>query len=247
MYRSSLLFTLISLMVLAVFFAASTAAFAQDLDPDTVGEALRDAEAGHNLQLDLPGVDSPVRGASAPQQRDRPQSDADFSWLADMLGTLGTVLFWGLVIGLVGLIIYYLVREAPFIQDWLARRRKKADQETEGAAGAASAPVSPEFARSLLADADKLAARGDYAAAVRLLLFRSVEDIARRLGRGVPKALTSREILADAPLGQTSREAFDDIVSAVELSYFGERFFGADDFQRCRASYERFALGGETA
>ena len=235
----------LSTLLLAVFLLAVPGhASAQSLDPPVVEEALKKAETGHDIQLDLPGVDSPVKGASTPETPDLPEIDADFSGFFEVLGVIGQVLFWLLVAGVIGLVVFLLIREAPFVADWLARRKARKEAATDDAAVPAEAPIAPHVARSLLEEADRLAAAGKYIEAVRMLLFRSVEDIAQRLGRRVPPALTSREILAAAPLADTARDAFDDIVSAVEISYFGDQLFGADDFQRCRASYERFALGG---
>ena len=57
------------------------------------------------------------------------------------------------------------------------------------------------MARALLDEADKLAAEGRYAEAVRLILHRSIEEIEGRRPRLVRPAFTAREIgrLPDIP------------------------------------------------
>ena len=212
----------------------------------SVDEAVREAETSHDIQTNLPGIDSPVTGTSSPEERDKPQRDLNRGG-GEFLAAIGKFLFWSLVIGLAILTVVYLVRELPYIKDWVARRRAKKVLEEVVPGALAPSPISPEVARSLLEEADRLAARGAYAEAVRLLLFRGVEDIARRVGRRVPPSLTSREILSGAPMSDIARDAFDDIVSAVETTYFGGRAFGAEEFGRCRQSYERFALSGAAA
>ena len=95
---------------------------------------------------------------------------------------------------------------------------------------------------SWLEEADALAAEGRFAEAVHHLLFRSIEDIARRRPQFVRPALTSREIAAADAVPSGARTLFASIARLVERSLFGGRDVGADDWRQARAAYADFAL-----
>ena len=57
----------------------------------------------------------------------------------------------------------------------------------------------------------------------------------------MPLSLTSREILSRVPLVPTARDALYQLVSAVELSYFGDDVPGQADYDRCRHEFQKFA------
>jgi hypothetical protein len=99
-------------------------------------------------------------------------------------------------------------------------------------------------ARSWLREADALAAQGRYAEAVHHLLFRSVEDIARRRPRLVRPALTSRELAAAEALPPPARSLFARIAALVEHSLFGGRPVEADDWTAARTAYADLVLPG---
>jgi len=154
--------------------------------------------------------------------------------LADALGVLAPIvpyLFWGGVAALAAVLLWMLIRDLEPIR----RRRKKAELP------AAWRP-EPAAARALLDEADALAAAGQYAEAIHLLLFRSIEDLSQRRAGSAPPAFTSREIVETVEMPGPARGAFARIAAAVELSFFGGRPAGADDFQTCRRDYEAFAF-----
>ena len=97
-------------------------------------------------------------------------------------------------------------------------------------------------ARALLAEADALAARGQYGEAARLVLRRSVEDIARRRPALVRPATTSRDLAATADLPAAARPAFALIAGVVETSLFADRGATAEAWGRARRAYAEFAL-----
>ena len=76
-------------------------------------------------------------------------------------------------------------------------------------------------AEALLEEADRLAAEGRFDEAAHTLLYRSIEDIEKRLPRSIRKAQTSREIAGLAALPAAVRSAFAPITRAVEQSWFG--------------------------
>jgi hypothetical protein len=175
------------------------------------------------LQLDF---------ATAPPPKPPP------AWLRALVEALQVVapvlkyVFWGgVAIGLAWL-IWVMVRDmAP--TGW--RRRKRAAAAVDWRPDAAAA-------RTLLEEADALAAGGRYGEAVHLLLFRSIEELAAKRPGSVRAALTSRDILAAAPIPAAPREAFARIARTVERSFFGGRAVDAEEFAARRGDYEAFAF-----
>jgi len=168
-------------------------------------------------------------------------------WLKALLRWLGHIvlaiapafkfIFWGGLIVGVGLILYFLVWDLLALRlGW--RRPAKARPvllQSEWTPTAAKA-------RTLLEDADRLAAEGHYDEAVHILLFRSIEDIDQRWPNTVRPALTSRDIAGHAHLSETARRTFSGIAEVVERSFFGGADVGAGDFKACREAYAAFAL-----
>jgi hypothetical protein len=144
-------------------------------------------------------------------------------------------LFWGAVILAVLTILYMVLTNVDGFE-WPWRRGRKR-----------TATVIDEWrpeetaARALLAEAETLAAQGRYAEAARLLLLRSVEDIARRLPQFLKPSLTARDIAAAEALPVAARPAFDAIARVVEVSAFGSRSVNEAAWAECRAAYARFA------
>lgn len=169
-----------------------------------------------------------------------PEVSPFFRWLTEVLGHLAPFLVWGFWIGLavvVLLIVWLLVRE-------LFAMRRAPDRPTPPPAQPETWQPTARDARDLLADADALAAAGQYAEAAHLILLRSVADIERRLPRAVKDSLTSREIAALPALPEAARSTFGDIARLVEISLFGGKPVVRDDYASCRAAYEAFALPG---
>ncbi len=136
------------------------------------------------------------------------------------------------------ILIYRRLREG----EWRLRRRRSpagAPVESEETWAPDAAP-----ARSWLREADALAAEGRYAEAVHHLLFRSIEDIARRRPRLVRPALTSRELAAAEALPPPARSLFARIAGLVEHSLFGGRPVEAADWTAARTAYAALVLPG---
>jgi hypothetical protein len=153
------------------------------------------------------------------------------------LGPLLQFLFWGIVIVVVATIVFFIARELLALR-WpgIKKRKKKA------LAPAPDWRPTPAQARALLEEADRLATEGRYAEAVRLILFRSIEEIQGRRPQLLRPALTSRDIAGLDGLPARARDAFRGIAEMVEHSFFGGRPVDADGFGRCRQAYEAFAF-----
>lgn len=167
------------------------------------------------------------------------------AWIARLLPDwpYARILLWS-VIALVVVAIAWTAVERIRHGEWrwprLPRRRR-----------AAATPLDedePLFEatpmRAWLAEADALAAAGRFADAAHLLLFRSVEDLARRRPGVVRPALTARELAATPAFPTLVRDRFAAIAALVERSLFGGRAVGADDWSTARASYAELALPG---
>ncbi|WP_370545445.1 DUF4129 domain-containing protein [Caulobacter sp. 17J80-11] len=197
---------------------------------DAVARAHEQMLADKSLQFDLKGFDPP----KVPEW---------LQWLGELFRALAPVLkvlfYVGLAAG-VGLILYFVGRELIRLH-WGGRGKvlvlNKGEPAVEWRPDAA-------VARTLLEDADRLAGEGRFAEAVRLLLFRSIEDIQGRRPHAVKPAQTTRDIAALDALPASARPAFAKIGEAVERSFFGGRPVDAETFADCRQAYEAFALPG---
>lgn len=187
--------------------------------------------AAHAALRKTPGIQFDFAGAPAPPPPP--------TWLEPLVKALKVIapvlpyVFWGGVILGAALILYFIARE--LVPDrWF--RRKRAQM------AATDWRPEPEKARALLEDADSLAAAGRFDEAIHLLLFRSIDDLRARRPGAVKPALTSRDIADLEVLPQAPRSAFARLARAVELTFFGGRPAGADEFGAARSDYEAFAF-----
>jgi hypothetical protein len=159
--------------------------------------------------------------------------------LGRLIGLSGTALAWtaGIVVG--ALLLFLLVR--LLAEARLARRRRNQGDDTPGWAPQAKA------AQALLQDADRLAEQGRYEEATRLLLRRSVQQIAENRPGLLEPSSTAREIAALPALPAAARGAFAVIAERVERSLFALRSLSAEDWQAARAAYADFALAAPGA
>jgi hypothetical protein len=203
-----------------------------------ISAALERLRADNSYQFEL---------GPAPPEPEPPAWLRDFAdFLANLfsgLGPLFQVLFWVIVVALIGFLLYTLV---PAFQEWLdglvgRRRITAAEDESEDWHPTADA------ARNLLAEADALAAQGRYGDAVHLLLGRSLEDISRRRPGLLKPAMTSRVIAVEPALPPPARSAFAELAATVERALFALRDISADEWQASRAAYGRFALRDQWA
>lgn len=196
--------------------------------------------AAHRVLMQTPGLQHAFSSAPAPNPPP--------AWLVAFVGALGRALvaaapvlkivFWAGVAAGAAAIVWMVVRDLPFA----ARFRRKRPAEKPRMDWRPEAAV----ARALIEEADQLAAADRFDEAIHLILFRSIEDIAKRRPDAVRTAFTSRDIVAAAPLSDAGRAAFRRIAEAVEHSFFAGRPAGRADYDACRGEYRAFALA-ETA
>jgi hypothetical protein len=178
----------------------------------------------HSLQFTFPDADPESAGPTWPKR---------VAAFIHAHSTAFEILGWVILASIVLLAGFHLVR-------WLIR----------GSVARTSMPAphpmpawqpSARQARLMMADADALAAQGQFAEAVHHLLLVSIQEIGEH-GR-LPPALTSREISTLPVLSPMAREIFSTIAQRVEYSVFGGHALDLEDFAQCRAAFEQFAVG----
>ena len=208
-------------------------------------------KADPSIQFSLPAVPPPP---------EPPRWLRDLSeWLSDVLSPVARLVDWVssfmpaapyariflwtvLAIALLALAwaIYQRLRHG----EWRLPRRRRAKSVDPGPEEEEAWLPEAAPARSWLREADALAAQGRYAEAVHHLLFRSIEDIARRRPQLVRPALTSRELAAAEVLPPPARSLFARIAGLVERSLFGGRAVESGDWTAARAAYADLVLPG---
>ena len=216
--------------------------------PDQFAGAYKSLRADPSIQFNL---------TPAQPEPKSPQWLRDFfEWLGQVLEPVGKflawigsfmpdapyarILMWAVVAAAVGVLLWALYNRLVH-GEWRLRlpRRVPAEIEFEDEWAPDDAPV-----RSWLEEAEALAREGRYAEAIHHLLFRSIEDIARRRPSAVRPALTSRELAASPAVPDRARDLFAGIARLVERSLFGGRPVGERDWIAARDSYAEFALAG---
>ena len=209
---------------------ASAAAFG---DPARVDAAHRAVRADSSIQFDFPWR--------------KPEINQPPRWLIELFDALGRFVDWVgggwkllMWVAIAVVMVALILALFPTLREWLAARLLR-----RGKTAAAPAPGwAPDAgaARALLDEADRLAASGRYAEAVRLILHRSIEDIEKWRGDSLRPSLTSRDIAAFDSLPDAARTVFRRIVADVERSLFAGNPLGEADWTRARADYAGFAL-----
>ncbi len=209
-------------------------------------ERARAGVLSESYQKELPGYEA-VAGSAAARPRDPrmgqriPRESArriDTREQRDLegggaLGSLLEILMWGCLAVGIGLGLFWMIAElSKFNED-----AKLPPEEQAAAIDAATTAIIDKP----LGDADELAARGAFAEAIHTLLLRTLHELARSAMVRVERSHTSREILARVPLLADAREALAGLITAVELTHFGDEPANADDYARCREQFNRFA------
>jgi hypothetical protein len=197
-------------------------------DDAQLADIHRQLLADDTIQFDLPAFKVPE-----PPEWARP-----FGEFLDWLAPYMIYLFWGAVI-IGGLIIAFLVflevKGIAWRFPWQKAKTGETEAEQEWRPDAVAAQI-------LIAEADALAARGEYDEAVHLLLRRSVADIGTRLPDFLRPSLTARDIAADTAVPPRARSLFGQMARIVESGLFARRPVGSQGWNEARAAYERFAF-----
>ncbi len=159
-----------------------------------------------------------------------------FSPIGQFLGISWPVLQWILVALVVVFVLFVAFRMVGPLQSRVRKAKAgTANSEPEW-------QPSEEQSTALLEDADKLAAEGRFDEATRLLLQRSVSQIAETRPDWVEPSSTARELAAIPALSEAARGAFATISERVERSLFALRTLNREDWEAARSAYANFAL-----
>jgi len=192
--------------------------------PDRVQQAMEKAYARADLQQSYP---------AALDIRSLESAEATLDPIVALLRWFGLGGVAAQLVRLVGVGAAVLV--VLLFVAWLARRLAE-----RGDSGSASDGVSaPTLDAGPLLDAEALAAQGRYGEAIHLLLLRTFEVLARRLGSRLAPGMTAREAVARLALPGPARPALADLVEAAETTTFAGLAASESDYQRCA---ERFGV-----
>lgn len=167
-----------------------------------------------------------------------------FGWLAPLFNSVLKLLIWAAILVAAALLIMLVVTElSRYLATVRGRTTASADSDDVDEDGLALDGIGT------LADADRLAEAGDFAGAVRILLFRSLDALREKVDLIEFPFLTSRELLELAPLGDRAKNELGEVISIEELSHFGGRVLNGETYSDCRGSFVRFVeeCGGITA
>jgi hypothetical protein len=168
-----------------------------------------------------------------PSDRDTRRDPTELN--AGPLASLFNALLWGVVIVAIGILIFWLASE-------LFKYGGDDAQLASEEASAGASSVDLAVIQRPLGDAEELAARGEYREAIHTLLLRTLQELVRSSAVRVGPALTSREILGRVPLAHDARDALQGLIVAVELTHFGGDEAIEEDYVRCRAQFQKFAI-----
>lgn len=210
----------------------STSAPPTPLDPATFSSAHNALLSDSSIQFEL--TEAPVPPPPPPPDPSAPPSR---DWLGDFFATdhpwLRVSLWVLAALFALAIIAIVVMRLRGMEWPWARGAEAKADADWRPEAG---------LARTLLGQADALAAAGRYSEAAHLLLYRSIEDVDERRPDLIRKSLTSRDIAALPAIPERPRGAFARIALAVERGIFARRALAEPDWRECRAAYEEFAF-----
>ena len=207
-----------------------------------LAKALEEVYAGGDYQEDLPsreGTGSTREGEGEdpdlPERNPSPEG-LDLIGLGDFAEVLELLLWVALAV----VVIFALYSLFQALDRWGLGKQKGKDDEVEPARKVAI-DTSDIFDHATLAEADRLAAAGNYAEAVHAILIFSIGILRTKLDLILNPSLTAREVVETVPIKEAARSALHLIVSKSELFHFGGRLASAADYAACRQSFLTFS------
>lgn len=226
-------------IVLAVLCVAA-------VPPNDKVEPARKAALSAEYQADLPRYSEEAGSGSGSATMKRPDrrgnGNVDGRWVDTRemqreergASAIMQVVMWGVLIVLGALFIVWIVSE-------LSRYGGDAALEPSAESHARIQAAVDNILDKPLGDADEIAKQGNFAEAIHTLLLRTLQELVRSAAVRVEPAMTSREILARVPLLADARDALAGLITAVEITHFGDEPANADDYARCRQQFNVFA------
>jgi hypothetical protein len=211
-------------VTLLPFFCFSSALTGGEETPDFTPEEIRaiagDILEGRAYQQDLVEADD-----------DREYSLETRQGPARKAGPFFKTIFY-LALGIAGLLA--LIWIGAFLHEKITKPR--GSDEAAGTSGQAGPRSDPR-----LATVEGLAAEGRFDEAAHILLLLAVEHLCAARSVIPAPSLTGRELARKLPANGEERTWFGRLVTAVEVSLFGNRPVSRDVYRSCLDAYRRLA------
>ncbi|KLN59637.1 hypothetical protein WH96_16450 [Kiloniella spongiae] len=206
---------------------------AQSID-GAVEEAIEDIYSGDRYQSEPPfDVKSEKAEKKVPEKKKENSEPFDLSAL-EFLGQI--ILF-----GFLAVVVVLLAKAAyRYFSDLKRRPQNKTVVEEEASSYARVTRISDELSKVTLEHADQLARQGHFEAAIRAILLCCLKHVKESYHTTLPDALTNREILQADWLPVDIKKKMIVIVNAEELTEFGGRSAGPEEFSSCREAFQIF-------
>lgn len=199
-----------------------------------------------NLQTEMPSsgnkmtepVDSkrlPAADSNSKLQTDvptQPQPKAITPKMPSMNSRFASFLLYAALIGIIAAVLFTLRQNL-----WSFSRSRPVLSKPVDLYNPEGEAITARMEKAQL-KADDLAEIGDFAGAIHTLLLQSIAELRSRLGLHIAASLTSREILSKINLPEKTRFVLEDIISCVEVSYFGMYSPGIEDYRLCRGNFD---------
>ena len=166
------------------------------------------------------------------RRSDRP-ADKERAEVPSAMSTVATWLMYILVVIVAVVLGLFLASELTRFAGDMESARDGPDGDGEQAL--------PDVVARPLEDAELLASRGEFGDAIRALLLRTLGELTRRVQEPISPSLTSREVLTRVSLTDDARMALTGLVTAVELTHFGNEVPGRGDYDECMSHFRAFA------
>lgn len=203
--------------------------------------AWEDVRANSSIQFELPPPKEPP-----PPPFEPPEWLKAFGrWFSELLAPVGE--FFVVIWPVLQYVLLAALALGVLLLIWSIGRGIIADRRTADGDDTADSGWRPDalVARALLEEADALAANGNFAEAIRLILWRSIEDIAKAEPRAITPSNTAREISHFTILSDHARQVFTMIAGHVERGIFAGQKLGQEAWDEARSAYDGFAIAGK--
>lgn len=194
------------------------------------------ADGSYQTKLPLPGdgSDAKVPPPVAKKQEFKPSKRRERRSREYEVGGFGhfaqLLMYILMIAGIVALVFWAVSELSGYWKD-------KPDDDAEGLAGGDDDAVVTRP----LGDADALAQQGKFGEAIHVLLLRTLLELSARGDKPLPDSLTSREILRRVDVPDDARNALSGLITAVEVSHFGEAVPGEPEYHACLQRFQQFA------
>jgi hypothetical protein len=220
----------------AALAGAPAEARAASVPSEDPGARARAILADPRYQTTLPEHAEPQE-LEEPASRQEPLPESGARVAVPVLGAaayLTQIVFYVLAAVALLLVVGWIVQSLA-----LRRRRGVAAAVEEGGGADAAGGVERE---PDVEEAQRLAAEGRHGEAIHALLLAAIHHLSARSRVAVQPSRTSRELARLLPLPGEAKEAFNELVRAVELSLFGGEPAGPEDYERGLARFRALVV-----